>query len=132
VINRFKTALCVSTILSATLLSGACFAQTYTNGQQKGASPDASSQNYQNSPQNWRNSPDNFQNSSQNYQNSSQNWQNSPQNWQNSGSNFNSANGIYDSNGNRAGYAAPRGDGGGINYFNNNGNRDGYQLKDQK
>ena len=131
-INRFKTVLCVSTILSATFMSGVCFAQTYTNGQQKGASPDTSSQNYQNSPQNWRNSPDNYQNSSQNFQNSPQNFQNSPQNWQNSGSNFNSANGVYDSSGNRQGYAVPRGDGDGVNYYNNNGSRDGYKLKDQK
>jgi hypothetical protein len=128
---RSKTALCVCTILTATSVSGACFAQTYANGQQNGPSPQTSSQNWENSPQNWRNSPDNWQNSARNWQNSAQDWQNSPQNWQNSGANYNNANGIYDSNGNRLGYVVPRGDKGGLNYFNNNGTRNGYQLNNQ-
>jgi hypothetical protein len=128
---RSKTALCVCTILTATSVSGACFAQTYANGQQNGPSPQTSSQNWENSPQNWRNSPDNWQNSARNWQNSAQDWQNSPQNWQNSGANYNNANGIYDSNGNRLGYVVPRGDKGGLNYFNNDGTRSGYQLNNQ-
>ena len=49
-----------------------------------------------------------------------------PQNWQNSGDNYNSANGIYDRSGNRTGYSVPT-ENGGINYFNSDGSRRGYQ-----
>jgi hypothetical protein len=115
-----RTALYLCTMLSATFVCAICSAQTYDQNN----SP--SSQNWANSPQNWRNSPDNWQNSSQNWQNGSQNWKNSPQNWQNSGNNYNQANGIYDSNGNRTGYTGPSANGG-INYFNNDGSRRGYQ-----
>ena len=111
------------TMLSVTFVRSVCFAQIY---EQNNAQNSPSSQNWANSPQNWRNSPDNWENSSQNWQNNSQNWQNSPQNWQNSGDNFNSTNGIYDSNGNRVGYSVPTPNGG-INYFNNDGSRRGYQ-----
>ena len=115
-----KTALYLCTMLSVTFVCTVCFAQIYDRNN----SP--SSQNWANSPQNWRNSPDNWQNNSQNWQNSSQNWQNSPQNWQNSGDNYYSTNGIYDSSGNRTGYSVPT-ENGGINYFNNDGSRRGYQ-----
>jgi hypothetical protein len=122
-----KTVLCAGTMLAAACVCGASFAQTqtYTSGPQNGQGG-LSSQNWTNSQQNWQNNPNNWQNSSQNWNNSSQDWKNSPQNWQNSGNNYNNANGIYDSNGNRAGYAVPTGNGG-INYYNNNGNRSGYQ-----
>ena len=116
-----KTALLYScTLLPLIFGGGASFAQTYTQP----TSP--SSQNWANSPQNWKNNPDNWANSPQNYQNNSQNWKNSPQNWQNSASNYNSTNGIYDSAGNRVGYGVPTANGG-VNYFNNDGSRRGYQ-----
>ena len=115
-----KTAVYLCTMLSVTFVCTVCFAQIYDQNN----SP--SSQNWANSPQNWRNNPDNWQNSSQNWQNSSQNWKNSPQNWQNSANNYNNANGIYDSSGNRIGYRVPSANGG-VNYFNNDGSRRGYQ-----
>ena len=120
-----KAALCAGTMLATASLCGASFAQTYTNGSQ-GRQGTEASQNWSNSRQNWQNNPNNWQNNSQNWNNSSQDWKNSPQNWQNSGANFNNANGVYDSNGNRVGYAVPTGNGG-VNYFNNNGGRGGYQ-----
>jgi hypothetical protein len=43
----------------------------------------------------------------------------------NSAQNYNNVNGIYD--GDRIGYAVPRADGSGINYFDNSGRRTGYQ-----
>jgi hypothetical protein len=101
---------------SVTFVSTACFAQY-------------SSQNWANSPQNWQNSPDNWQNSSQNWANSSQNWKNSPQNWQNNANNFDNSNGIYNGNGNRAGYIVPKANGG-ANYFDNAGRRFGYRPGD--
>src|SRR5580700_9890249 len=104
-----KTVLYLWTMLSVTVMCTVCFAQNWANG-----------------PQNWRNSPDNWQNSSQNWENSSQNWKNNPQNWQNSANNYNNANGIYESNGNRTGYRVPSANGG-VNYFNNDGSRRGYQ-----
>jgi hypothetical protein len=121
--SSFKTTLYLCTMLSATFVCTVCFAQTYDRNNPP-SSP--SSQNWANSPQNWRNSPENWQNSSQNWDNSSQNWKNSPQNWQNSANNYYNANGIYDSNGNRTGYSVPSANGG-INYFNNDGSRKGYQ-----
>jgi predicted PurR-regulated permease PerM len=122
-----KTTLYLWTALSVTAVCTLCFAQTYD--QSSSQSPQNNSpgaQNWANSLQNWKNSPDNWQNSSQNWQNSSQNWQNSPGNWQNSGNNYYNTNGIYDSNGNRIGYSVPSANGG-VNYFNNNGSRRGYQ-----
>ena len=43
-----------------------------------------------------------------------------------SAQNYNNVNGIYDRDGNRIGYAVPRADGSGINYFDNSGRRTGY------
>jgi len=108
-----KTALHSCTMLAVTLVCTVCFAQS------------PSSQNWANSPQNWRNDPNNWQNSSQNWQNNSQNWKNSPDNWKNSANNFDSTNGIYNGNGNRAGYTVPSGNGG-LNFFNNDGSRRAY------
>jgi len=90
-------------LLATTMIGGAAFAQS------------------------WQNSPNNWQNSHNNWQNSPNNWQNSHNNWQNSPNNFNSQNGIYDNEGNRAGYAVPRADGSGVNIFNDDGDRIGYQ-----
>jgi hypothetical protein len=121
-----KTALYLCTLLSVTFVRTVSFAQTYDQNKAPAAQNSPSSQNWANSPQNWQNSPDNWQNSSQNWHNRSDDWKNSPQNWENSGNNYNNANGIYDSNGNRVGYSVPSADGG-INYFNNDGSRRGYQ-----
>ena len=54
-----------------------------------------------------------------------QNFANSPNNFANSPNNFNATNGIYDQNGNRAGYVV-QSPNGVTNYFGNNGNRLGY------
>jgi hypothetical protein len=70
-------------------------------------------------------SPYTFQNSPYNFQNSPYNFNNSPYNFNNSPYNMNSRNGIYDSDGNRQGYAVRRSDGG-LNFFDNQGNRTGY------
>ena len=118
--SLLKTALYLGTTLSVAFVCATCFAQTYDRNNAP------SSQNWANSLQNWHNSPNNWQNSSQNWQNSSQNWKNSAQNWQNSANNYNNANGIYDSSGNRVGYGVPSANGG-LNYFNNDGSRRGYQ-----
>jgi hypothetical protein len=67
--------------------------------------------------QSWANSPLNWQNSPLNYQNSPLNYNNSPLNYENSPLNYNSNRGIYDSDGNRWGYAVPREDGSGTNLF---------------
>lgn len=71
-------------------------------------------------------SPLNYQNSGLNYENSSLNYRNSPLNYDNSALNPRSGNGIYNSDGHRIGYGveAPSGV---INFFDNNGNRIGYQ-----
>jgi hypothetical protein len=124
--SRLKTVPYMCTLLSATFACTVCFAQTYDQNNAPRPQNSPGAQNWANSPQNWRNSPDNWRNSSQNYQNSSQDWQNSPQNWKNNSNNYNSTNGIYDSNGDRTGYSVPSASGG-INYFNADGSRRGYQ-----
>ena len=67
---------------------------------------------------NWENSPLTYNNSPMNYNNSPMNYKNSPMN-------YNSNNGVYDNNGNRAGYEV-KSPSGVTNYFDNNGNRTGY------
>ncbi len=119
-----KTVLYLCALLSVTFVRTVCFAQIYD--QNSAPQNSRSAQNWANSTQNWNNSPNNWQNSPQNWQNSSANWKNSPQNWENSANNYNNANGIHDSNGNRIGYTVPSADGG-LNYFNNDGSRRGYQ-----
>ena len=121
-----KTALYLCTVLSTSLVCAVCFAQTYDRNSASNSQSSPSSQNWTNSQQNWQNSPQNWANSPQNWQNSSQDWQNSPQNWQNSNNNYNNANGIYDSRGDRTGYSVPTANGG-VNYYNNDGTRQGYQ-----
>jgi hypothetical protein len=118
-----KTASCVC-IFSTIFMGQACFAQTADSSYNF---PNDNPAQWQNSLQNWRNTPDNWQNSPQNWQNSPQNWANSPQNWNNSPDNYNSTNGIYDRDGNRIGYAVPRADGSGTNFYNNSGRQTGYQ-----
>ena len=72
--------------------------------------------------QSWNSSPNNWNNSANN-------WNNSPNNWNNSPNNMSSRNGIYDGDGNRTGYAVRRPDGG-VNFFDNGGNRRGYRPSD--
>ena len=71
-----------------------------------------------NSPNNWDNSPNNWENSSNT-------WENSPNNWENSPNNYLDDRTIRDSNGDAKGYAVPKADGG-INFYDNDGNRTGY------
>ncbi len=54
------------------------------------------------------------------------NWQNSPNNWQNSPSRFGNERIMRDNRGNPQGYVVPRSDGG-VNFFDTQGNRRGYQ-----
>ena len=61
----------------------------------------------------------------QSYNNSPYNYKNSPYNYKNSPYNSNSGNGIYDDSGNRQEYAVRR-SGGGVNFFDNEGDRTGY------
>jgi hypothetical protein len=124
--QRLRMALCLWIVISAAATSGACRAQTYMRSV-PGEPATPSAQNWNNSLQNWQNNPNNWQNSSSNWQNTSQDWRNNPQNWENSAQNYNNANGIYDQSGNRIGYAVPRTDGSGVNYFDNSGHRTGYQ-----
>jgi hypothetical protein len=58
------------------------------------------------------------------------NYKNSPYNYKNSPYNLNSSNGIYDEDGERQGYAVRRSDGG-VNFFNDEGNRTGYMPGDE-
>lgn len=74
----------------------------------------------------WESSPNNWKNSPNNWENSSNNWKNSPNNWQNSPNNSSGNNGtVRNSDGSSAGYAVPKADGG-VNIYDNNGNRTGY------
>lgn len=82
-------------------------------------------------PPSWNNSPLNYQNSELNYENSSLNYNNSPLNYQNSPLNYNSERVIRDNSGQATGYAVPKPDGG-VNYFDLEGNREGYQGPDSR
>ncbi len=70
-------------------------------------------------------SPYNIDNNMYNPENSSLNPENSPLNPENSTLNPYSERIIRDPNGNPTGYAVPK-DNGGVNFFDNNGNRTGY------
>lgn len=70
-------------------------------------------------------SPYSYESSPYNYQNSPYNYRNSPYNYRNSPVNPDS-NGVYDSQGNRQGYAVPRRDGSGFNVFSNDGRWIGF------
>jgi hypothetical protein len=79
----------------------------------------ASASDYNSSPNNYNNSPNNYDNSPNNYNNSPNNYENSPNKYGNKRI-------IRDNDGNPSGYAVPKSDGG-INYFDMDGNRIGYQ-----
>ncbi|GEM_PF-1667514 len=76
--------------------------------------------------QDWNSSPYNWNNSQYNWKNSPYNWKNSPNNWQNSQYKWGNDRIIRDNNGNPAGYAVPKDDGG-INIYDFRGNRRGYK-----
>lgn len=80
---------------------------------------------------NWNNSPYNFQNSEMNWENSPMNFRNSPMNMENNPININSDRIIRDSSGEATGYAVPKADGG-VNYYDLQGNRQGYQGPDSR
>jgi hypothetical protein len=129
-----KISACALAVLPALSMSNGASAQTYnlrTDVPSYGV-PNANPQRWENSPQNWNNSPENWQNNPQNWQNSPQNWANNPQNWQNNPDNYDGTRGIYDKDGNRLGYAVPRADGSGVNFFDNSGKPTGSQLYEQK
>lgn len=79
----------------------------------------------------WNNSPYNYQNSEMNYENSPMNYNNSPMNYENSPMNYNSERIIRDNTGEAMGYAVPKSDGG-VNYFDMEGHREGYQGPDSR
>lgn len=74
------------------------------------------------------NSVYNYANSPYNYANSPYNYDNSPFNPMNSQFNAYAPNAVYDAQGNRAGYTTTT-DQGVTNFYDNNGNRQGYQIK---
>ena len=76
--------------------------------------------------QSYLTSPYSYSNSPYNYDNSSLNYKNSPLNYDNSSLNSRSTNGIYSEGGDRIGYGVQRSDGG-VNFFDNGGNRIGFQ-----
>lgn len=69
--------------------------------------------------QDWASSPNNWQNNEKNWENSSKNWKNSPNNWENSPSKWGNERIVRDKNGNAAGYAVPKQDGG-VNLYDSN------------
>ena len=75
---------------------------------------------------NWENNPMNYENSEMNYENSPMNYNNSPMNYQNNPMNYNSDRIVRDNSGHAMGYAVPKPDGG-VNYFDMQGHREGYQ-----
>jgi hypothetical protein len=78
----------------------------------------------------WDQSPMNFENSEYNFENSPMNFNNSPGNFLNSPMNWGSDRIIRDNEGHAEGYAVPK-PGGGINYFDLEGHRKGYQGPDR-
>lgn len=75
--------------------------------------------------QDWDSSPYNWENSPNNWNNSPSNWNNSPSNWDNSPSKWGNDRIIRDNSGNPSGYAVPKPNGG-VNFYDNQGNRRGY------
>ncbi len=73
----------------------------------------------------WNSNPNNWRNSENNWENSSNNWNNSPNNWDNSPNRYGNERILRDAEGNAAGYAVPKDDGG-VNFFDLQGNRKGY------
>jgi hypothetical protein len=70
----------------------------------------------------------NYANSPYNYANSPYNYTNSPYNLDNSVYNPYAPNAVYNGKGDRVGYSTKT-DAGVTNYYDNNGNRKGYQVK---
>ena len=79
----------------------------------------------------WTNSPYNYENSEMNYENSPFNYNNSPMNYKNSPLNYNSDRIVRDNSGHAMGYAVPKSDGG-VNYYDMQGHRRGYQGPDSR
>ena len=77
----------------------------------------------------FNNNPNNFENSPYNFENSPNNFQNSPNNFENSPNRYGNENIIRDNQGNAVGYGVEKSDGG-VNYFNLNGERQGYKAGD--
>ncbi|MFA5920891.1 MAG: hypothetical protein WC856_06330 [Methylococcaceae bacterium] len=75
--------------------------------------------------QDWNSNPNNWKNNQNNWENNQNNWKNSPNNWENSPNRWGNERIIRDSDGNSAGYAVPK-QGGGVNFYDNQGNRRGY------
>lgn len=69
-----------------------------------------------------------FANSPYNFANSPYNYANSPYNFNNSAYNLYAKNALYDAQGNRVGYSTTT-DQNVTNYYNNQGVRQGYQVK---
>ena len=74
----------------------------------------------------WSQNPMNYANNPLNYQNSPLNYNNSPMNWENNPMNLNSHRIIRDNSGRAMGYAVPKPDGG-VNYYDVDGDREGYE-----
>jgi len=74
----------------------------------------------------YENSPNRYENNSYNYDNNSSNYNNNPNNYENNLNNYSSSRIIRNESGNATGYAVPKANGG-VNYFDTNGNRTGYQ-----
>ena len=119
-------ALWLSIMASATGGSGTCFAQTYLQGP-PGEPLSPSSQNWENSLQNWKNNPITGKTARPTSRIRRKIGATARKTGKNSAQNYNNKNGIYDRNGNRIGYAVPRADGSGMNFFDNSGRRIGYQ-----
>ena len=77
----------------------------------------------------FNNNPNNFENSPLNFENSPNNFHNSPNNFENSPNRYGNENIIRDNQGNAVGYEVEKSDGG-VNYFNLNGERQGYKAGD--
>ena len=69
-----------------------------------------------------------YKNSPYNYDNSQYNYANSPYNMDNSAYNPNAKNAVYNAQGQRSGYTTTT-EQGVTNYYDNQGNRKGYQVK---
>ncbi len=76
----------------------------------------------------WDSSPYNYKNSPYNYENSPYNYKNSPYNYDNSPYKYNNDRIIRDNKGRAKGYAVPKDDGG-VNYYDFDGNRQGYKPR---
>ena len=74
----------------------------------------------------WGSNPSAWENNQANWENNKSNWQNSPNNPENRPNPFIKNNTTYDNQGKPNGYTVEKKDGG-VNYFDQNGNRKGYR-----